>query len=51
MLHTGKPGIWPGSPIEAERRIVLMIQLLIKAVHPLFRRITVRFLWKRKLHR
>jgi hypothetical protein len=23
MLHTGKPGMWPGSPIEAERRIIL----------------------------
>jgi hypothetical protein len=28
-----------------------MIQLLIKAVHPLFGRITVRFLWKRKPHK
>ena len=27
-----------------------MIQLLIKAVHPLFGRITVRFLWKHKPH-
>src|SRR5690349_15598612 len=21
-LHSGKPGTWPGSPIEAERRII-----------------------------
>ncbi len=28
-----------------------MIQLLIKAVHPLFGRITLRFLWKRKPHK
>jgi len=41
----------PGSPIEAERRIILMIQLLIKAVHPLFGRITVLFLWTRKHHK
>jgi len=41
----------PGSPIEAERRIILMIQVLIKAVHPLLGRITVLILWTRKRHK
>jgi len=51
MLHIGKPGMRPGSPIEAERRIILMIQVLIKAVHPLLGRITVLILWTRKRHK
>jgi hypothetical protein len=44
ILHIGKAGLRPGSPIEAERRIILMIQVLIKVDHSLCGAITVRML-------
>jgi hypothetical protein len=40
-FKTGKPGVGPGLPIEAERGIVLMILLLIELTLALAGKLTV----------
>src|ERR1022692_3175570 len=45
-VRPGKPGSWPGLPVEAERRINYMIKLLVEL--PLIGKFTIIIVWHRK---
>ena len=45
-LRIGKARLWPGLPVEAERRIEQMIKLLVEL--PLIGKFTIIIVWHRK---